>query len=297
MNFIKFYHLLIQGNRIAIPMSESSSIDQFQLLIIRNCQWKRKICCNELSPFIWISQTEKARIGEQENWERFLLGFNRDMMVEVSTFISLMGRHCTPPLCLGAKQVPIWMDLCFPKGAQLPCLHDPSGCHLQRLHGGRRGRWHWWGKLRSLLGLEGISALMKNDAEWGGRERRGRGCSFCWWKSPEKVELSLALTARRQLVRWSLRKSILGTCLGSHPASLAAGYHSPAAPRAWEWPPEGPAGSRGPGDASSAAGSCHINKAPELCRTQPAPCQPDNAPALCSLMMDLLSEAPSTSEA
>ena len=37
MNFIKFYHLLIQVNRIAIPMSEISSTDQFQLLIIRNC--------------------------------------------------------------------------------------------------------------------------------------------------------------------------------------------------------------------------------------------------------------------
>lgn len=37
MNIIKFYRLLIQVNRVAMPMSESSSIDQFQLLIIRNC--------------------------------------------------------------------------------------------------------------------------------------------------------------------------------------------------------------------------------------------------------------------
>lgn len=50
-------------------------------------------------------------------------------------------------------------------------------------------------------------------------------------------------------------------------------------------------GSRLMGDSSSAAGSCHINKAPELCCTQSAPCQPDKALALRSLMMGLLSEA------
>ena len=37
MNVIKFYRLLIEVNCIAMPMSESSSIDQFQLLISRNC--------------------------------------------------------------------------------------------------------------------------------------------------------------------------------------------------------------------------------------------------------------------
>ena len=47
-------------------------------------------------------------------------------------------------------------------------------------------------------------------------------------------------------------------------------------------------GSRRTGDSSLAAGSCHINKAPELCCT---PCQPDKALALRSLMMGLLSEA------